>query len=191
MPRRGQFSRAVDNTQAAVLTNIGFTRPLIHAAVERGIPIVTDLHIVSDPADRHSQAWMRTAHVLACSHEGLTMSPSDWAHELWQRYGTEIVIVGCGGNGAVIAVRRDRTTWHIQGTAPRGVRYTSGAGDALVGAFVHHYFGLGDPVTALQHAVLLAGWKVGGLPDHTDALSPVRMSELSATHGLPSVTRLR
>jgi sugar/nucleoside kinase (ribokinase family) len=75
--------------------------------------------------------------------------------------------------------------------APRGMRYTSGAGDTLVATFLHHYFSLGDPVTALQHAVLLAGWKVGGTPDRVDALTSSRMSELRATHGLPSVTRLR
>jgi sugar/nucleoside kinase (ribokinase family) len=186
------FASIVDRrTQAAVLTNIGFTRPLIPAAVERGIPIVTDLHVVTGPDDRHSQAWMRTAHVLACSHEGLTVSPEAWIEEMWQRYGVDIVIVGCGADGAVIGIRCDRATWHVQGTAPRGVRYTSGAGDALVGAFVHHYFSLGDPVAALRHAVLLAGWKVGGLPDRVDALTAAKVSELSETHGLPPVTRLR
>src|SRR5207248_1246472 len=41
------FRSIVDkNCAAAILTNIGFTRSLIPAVVDRGIPFATDLHMV-------------------------------------------------------------------------------------------------------------------------------------------------
>jgi acarbose 7IV-phosphotransferase len=169
----------------AVLTNIGFTRPLIPVALERGIPFATDLHVVSDIAKPHNQDWMRAAAILACSHEELPVTPEEWVRTLWSVYGTEVCLVGCGQQGAVLGVRGQ--VWRIEAVAPRGVRYTSGAGDSLLGSFVHHYLCLGDPVVAARHAVLIAGWRVGRSPDDPDDL-PAAMAELT---GLPKVSRLR
>lgn len=173
----------------AVLTNIGFTRSLIPLAVDRGLPIATDLHLVADLDSAHDRDWMAAAHVLACSHEELPTSVEDWIRAVWRRYGSEIVLVGCGAGGAMLGVRATRQIWHVAATTPRGLRYTSGAGDTLLAAFVHHYLALGDPVDAGRHAVLAAGWKVGGDPDEEPGVQAGRLAELEATGGLPVTTR--
>ncbi|MBP2320004.1 sugar/nucleoside kinase (ribokinase family) [Kibdelosporangium banguiense] len=173
----------------AVLTNIGFTRPLISSVVDRGIPVATDLHVVADMAKPHNQDWMRVAHILACSHEELPVPPEQWVRMLHSAYGTELCLVGCGPAGAVLGVRG--SVWRVRAVTPRGVRYTSGAGDTLLGSFVHHYLSLGDPVAAVRHAVLTAGWKVGRSPDDPDDLSSAVIAGLVEGHGLPEISRLR
>ncbi|WP_158885527.1 carbohydrate kinase family protein [Amycolatopsis anabasis] len=172
---------------AAVLTNIGFTRSLIPVAADRGIPIVTDLHLVGAVDCAYNRDWMASAHVLACSHERLPCRAEDWVRSVWQRFGTDLVLVGCGPGGAVLGVRATGRIWHIQPAVPRGVRYTSGAGDTLLGSFTHHYFALGDPVAAVRHAVLTAGWKVGGTPDDDPGVPADELRDLRTRHGLPEV----
>lgn len=175
----------------AVLTNIGFTRKLIPLAMDRGIPIATDLHLVDAVDSPYNRDWMCAARILACSHEALPITPEEWVGAMWRRFGTDLVLVGCGADGAVIGDRRTRATWHIRPMTPRGVRYTSGAGDTLLASFVHHYFTHGDPVTATRQAVLTAGWKVGGNPDDEPGVPSRQLHEICADEGLPRVVRLR
>jgi sugar/nucleoside kinase (ribokinase family) len=175
----------------AVLTNIGFTRPLVPAMVDRGILIATDLHLVESVKNRYNQDWMGAAHVLACSHEQLADSPEGWIKSVWQAFGTEIVLVGCGADGVMLGVRAGRRIWHVPAVTPRGVRYASGAGDTLLGAFVHYLVTLGDPAEAARRAVLCAGWKVGGTPDEEPGISWQHLETIRRIHGLPLATARR
>jgi acarbose 7IV-phosphotransferase len=164
----GSFTAALDTgapVDTAVLTNIGFTRPLIPVALDRGIPIATDLHQVDTVDNHYNQDWLRASQILACSHEQLRSTPEAWVEAVWRRFGTELVLVGCGPAGAVLGIRADRRIWRVPACTPRGLRYTSGAGDTLLASFVHHRLATGDPVQAVRRAVLTAGWKVGGGPD--------------------------
>jgi sugar/nucleoside kinase (ribokinase family) len=184
------FRSAVDKgCTAAILTNIGFTRSLIPAALALAIPIATDLHLF-DSIERNRD-WLEAAHILARSHETLPESPENWIGRIWRTFGTEAVLVGCGDDGAVLGIRSAQRIWHIRGLAPRGVRFVGGAGDTLLAAFVRQYFTLGDPLTAARQAVLAAGWKVGGSPEEAPGISADDLAVLQHTTGLPAVTCLR
>lgn len=185
------FANAVDGCDFAVLTNIEFTRPLIPVAVERDLPFATDLHLISGVESRHNRLWMAYAQVLACSHEDLPGSAEDWVSQVWQRFGTAVVLVGCGAEGAVVGIRDSGAIWRVRPTTPRGVRYVSGAGDTLLGSFVHHYVASGDAVEAARHAVLTAGWFIGAPPELSSAVSAGQLATLRAEHGLPAISRLR
>jgi sugar/nucleoside kinase (ribokinase family) len=185
------FATAARDCDFAVLTNIEFTRPLIPVAVERGLPFATDLHIISSVDSPHNQPWMADAHVLACSHEDLPGSAEDWVGQVWQRFGTPVVLVGCGAEGAVVGVRDSGAIWRVRPITPRGVRYLNGAGDTLLGSFTHHYVATGDPIDAARHAVLTAGWFIGAPPERTRAVSAGQLATLRTVHGLPNIVRLR
>lgn len=190
----GVFAAAVtagsSGCDLAVLTNVGFTRSLIDEAAMRRIPVATDVHLVDRVDDPKNQDWMRVAHVLACSHERLPAGPVDWTRELWRRFGTDIVLVGCGSRGAVLGLRSPGRIWHIAPAVPRGVTYTSGAGDVLLASFAHHYVDTGDPLDAARAAVLTAGWHVGGGPDDEPGTTTDQLRVVRESHGLPSVRRL-
>jgi sugar/nucleoside kinase (ribokinase family) len=181
---------AAGTWDAVVLTNIGFTRPLIPIARNRGIPIVTDLHLIESADCEYNRDWMAAAHLLACSHERLPIPPQQWIRLLWRKFGTDCVLVGCGADGALLGVRATRRIWHVAACSPRGIRYTSGAGDTLLGSFLHHCVELNDPLTAVRYAVLTAGWKIGGTPDDGAGVPRARLDELVFRSGLPTAVRL-
>jgi len=187
------FGALLDESRcdAVLLNSTEFTRELIEIAVDRRVPIATDVHRIFDIGYPRKQDWLRAATVVACSHELLPRGPRAWVEALWRRFDTPIALVGCGPDGALVGVARGRRIWHVAASTPRGVRYVSGAGDTLLAAFVHHHCTLGDPVTAARYAVLAAGWKVGGDPDDEFVLSAAELADLASTHGLPAVTRLR
>lgn len=180
-----------ERCEVALVNSTAFTQSLIEVVVARRVPIATDLHRIADIAYPPKQDWMRAATVMSCSHENLPHGPREWIEALWRRFATPIALVGCGPDGALLGVRRARAIWHIAASTPRGVHYTSGAGDTLLAAFVHHQQALGDPVLAARYAVLAAGWKVGGNPDEEFRLSAAELAALREQHGLPLARRLR
>jgi sugar/nucleoside kinase (ribokinase family) len=58
---------------------------------------------------------------------------------------------------------RDGRLVTAKAVAPRGVINTSGAGDALFASFIHAWLATGNPIDALQTAVVYAGWQVGSV----------------------------
>lgn len=155
------FEQAAHEVSLAVLCNINFSRPLLHRMKERGIPIATDVHAISRVDDDYNRDFMAAADVLFMSHEALPGSPEDWIRGVWNRFGTGIAVVGMGTQGALLGVRRDGFLERIPAVQTRPVVNTIGAGDALFSAFVHVHDATGDPLLAIQKAMVFASYKIG------------------------------
>lgn len=156
----------------ALLCNINFSRPLLAEAKRQHKPIATDVHVLWDIDDPYNRDFMAAADILFLSDEGLDGRPAhEFLREIADRYHNTLIVLGCGANGALLYQRADRSFFHVPAQAPRGVRNTIGAGDALFSAFVHEWQQHHNAQLALQRATLFAGWKVGsigaaeGLPD--------------------------
>ena len=146
----------------ALLCNINFSRPLLARAKALGRPIACDVHVLHDIHDDYNRDFIAAADILFLSDEGLGgRLATDYLRELQEHYGIPIVVMGCGAAGAYLSVRRDHRFFHALASAPRGVKNSVGAGDALFSAFVHDYCQNQDPYLALQRATRYAGWKVG------------------------------
>jgi sugar/nucleoside kinase (ribokinase family) len=179
------------NPEVALLASVGFTRPLIDATVARQVPIATDMQCVIDADYPRKQDWLRAATIISCSHERLAAGPMGWIEALWRRFATPVAIVGCGADGALVALHDDRAVWHVAAAPARGVRYVGGAGDTLLAAFLYHYVEHGEPVPALRSAALAAGWLIGGGPDYEFDLPARELAELGVLHGMPEIRRVR
>ncbi|HEV3380078.1 MAG TPA: carbohydrate kinase family protein [Trebonia sp.] len=160
----GVFADALAGAGWAVVTNIGFARPLLAVASDAGVPVAADVQVVSEADDEYNRDWMAAARVLFCSHERLPVAPADWVRLVRRRYGTDVVVVGCGAAGAVLGVRETGEVRQVPAVAPRGVTSTIGAGDALAAAFMHVYAASGDPHAAIEQAVVFAGYAAGAPP---------------------------
>ena len=99
------FEEAAAGCQLAVLCNINFSRPLLALARRRGMTIATDVHTIADLDDPYNADFMRAADILFMSDEALPVSPEEWAAAVQGRYGNEIVVIGMGTQGALLAVR--------------------------------------------------------------------------------------
>ncbi len=144
----------------AVLCNINFSRPLLAMAQALGKPIATDVHAIAELEDAYNADFMAAATVLFMSDECLPEAPEAWARRVLRRYAPEVLVIGMGARGALLALR-DGTLHHAPARQPRPVVSTIGAGDALFAAFLHGYTQSGNPVAALDCATVFAGWKIG------------------------------
>lgn len=156
-----RFEARLPGCDAAVLCNINFSRALLGPTRRAGKLIASDVHAISSLDDDYNRDFMQAADVLFLSHENLPAAPEDFARELIGRYGNEVVVVGLGERGALLAMRRDGHMAFVPAAVTRPVVNTIGAGDALFSAFLHTYLRTRDASLALRQAVLFASWKIG------------------------------
>jgi len=142
-----RFDAALSECPVAVLCNINFSRPFLSKARQAGKLVATDVHAVSDLNDDYNRDFMQAAHILFLSDEHLPMSPEAWVAQLLDRYGPEVVVLGLGAQGALLAVRRDNFVERLPAARTRPIVSTIGAGDALFSCFVHGYSRTRDRTT--------------------------------------------
>ncbi len=152
---------AIRNCDLAVLCNINFSRNLIPLARQFDTLIATDVHALSNLDESYNRDFMSAADILFLSDESLPDSPEKVAQALLDRYGIEILVIGLGAEGALLAVREDGFLGRYRAVRTRGVVNTIGAGDALFSAFLDRYLRSKDPHHALQAAMVFASYKVG------------------------------
>ncbi|MCB9418947.1 MAG: carbohydrate kinase family protein [Ardenticatenaceae bacterium] len=155
------FTEAIATCSLAILCNINFNRPFLQRARQTGKIVATDVHTIADLDDEYNRDYMAAANILFMSDERLPCSPEEWARRLQNRYGTEIIVIGLGSEGALLAVRDDHFMERIPAVQVRSIVSTIGAGDALFSAFIHVYHRCHDPHEAIKKAVLFAGYKIG------------------------------
>ncbi len=144
----------------AVLCNVNFSRPLLELARALGKPVATDVHALAELEDGYNADFMAAATVLFMSDERLPEPAEAWAQRVMRRYAPEVLVIGMGARGALLALR-DGRLHHEPARVMRPIVSTIGAGDALFAAFLHGFACSGDAVAALRCAVVFAGWKIG------------------------------
>ncbi len=155
------FEQALAACELAALCNINFARPMLPAARKAGKIIATDVHTVGDLHDGYNRDFMQAADILFMSDEALPDTPENWAKQVQQTDGTEIVVIGLGASGSLLAVRSHGFMERIPAVQTRLVVNTIGAGDALFAAFLHTYVQTRNPYDAIQKATLFASYKIG------------------------------
>ncbi len=172
-----RFEQALEEAALAVLCNINFSRPLLPIAKAKGVPIASDGHTIGDLEDAYNQDFMATADILFQSHEKLPVRPEIWIEQLQKRYANQVVVIGLGAKGVLLAVKGSEPML-VPAVQPRPVVNTIGAGDSLFAAFLHFYGkGLQAP-DALRRAVLFAGYKVGSNGAAEGFLSEAQLERL-------------
>mgnify|MGYP001202621532 CR=1 FL=1 len=153
----------LNQSDLAVICNINFARPMLALAKEKNVPIATDVHAISQIDDTYNTDYMASATMLFQSHERLPVSPEAWAKQLYETYGTPIIVIGLGSDGALLAVHDDNFMERIPAVYTHPVVNTIGAGDSLFSGFVHTYAKTKNPYESIKHAVVFASYKVGGI----------------------------
>jgi len=155
------YQAALADCNLAILANINFSRPMLAVAQQAGVRVATDVHTISDLEDPYNRDFMAAADILFMSDEKLPCSPEDWSRRALERYPAEIVVIGLGAQGALLAVRRDGFIGRVPAYFIRPVVNTIGAGDALFACFLHEFAMHGDPYRALSCAQIFAAYKIG------------------------------
>ncbi|MEA3326311.1 MAG: carbohydrate kinase family protein [Chloroflexota bacterium] len=153
--------KALRECDLAVVCNINFARPILKVAQKAGTPIATDVHALADLDDDFNRDYMAAAKILFLSDESLPDSPENFAQMLLDKYPCEILVIGLGANGALLAVRGDHFIGRFQAVTTRSVVNTIGAGDALFSAFLDGFLRSRNPYDALRRAMVFASYKIG------------------------------
>jgi acarbose 7IV-phosphotransferase len=180
---QARAAEALKSCSLAAICNINFARPLLARARMLGKPIATDVHAIEYLEDEYNRDFMASANILFQSHENLRTNPEDWAWQLFQRYGTEVVVVGMGAQGVMLGVRKDNFKERIPAVKTRDVVNTVGAGDALFSAFLHYYAKDRNPYDAIAKAQIFASYKVGARGAADGFLTEAEVDEWTARLG--------
>jgi ribokinase len=155
------FDEALCQSSLAILCNINYNRPLLARAREAGVPIASDVHTIAAINDDYNTDFMAAAEILFLSDEALPCSPEEFARRLQDRYGTAVIVVGLGADGALLAVRGDNFMERVPAVQTRPIVNTIGAGDSLFSSFLHAFSKDGNPYGAIRKAVVFASYKIG------------------------------
>ncbi|MBI5669676.1 MAG: carbohydrate kinase family protein [Chloroflexi bacterium] len=172
------FEAALAEASLVVPCNVNFSRAFLRKAWQAGKPVATDVHAIADLEDAYNGDYMRYASVLFMSHEKLPTSPEQWARQIMNRYGTEIIVIGLGADGALLSVKSHRFLERIPAVDTRPVVNTIGAGDALFSAFVHIYHRTRNPYEAIRKAMVFASYKIGSTSAADGFLSAEQLDAL-------------
>lgn len=143
-----------------VACNVNFNRSLLCKAHEAGVPIATDVHVLSNPYDDYNEAFMRYANIIFLSDEGIGGNKNYFIETLRLVYPAEIIVMGLGKDGALIYIREDDSIYHLSAVHNDNVVNTIGAGDALFSSFLHFYTNGYNPIEALKKAQIFASNKI-------------------------------
>ena len=143
-----------------VACNINFNRELLRQAKAAGIPIATDVHVLSNIWDDYNRDFMRYADILFLSDEGIGDDYRGFLMELARTYGTKIIVLGRGSKGAAMYQKEQDRIFEMPAVRVGEVVNTVGAGDALFSSFVHYYAKGLSPLEALTRAQLFASAKI-------------------------------
>ncbi|HEX9013655.1 MAG TPA: carbohydrate kinase family protein, partial [Anaerolineaceae bacterium] len=139
--------------------------------------IATDVHALSSLDDAYNQDFLCAADILFMSDELLPEPAESFAWKVIERFATQVLVIGQGARGALLAVREDRKMMQVPAVRTRAVVNTIGAGDALMAAFLHEYQLHGDPYEALRSAVVFASYKIGAKGAAEGFLSEAELKE--------------
>ena len=143
-----------------VACNVNFNRSLLHKAHEAGIPMATDVHVLSNPYDDYNEAFMKYANIIFLSDEGVSGSKNYFIETLRLVYPAEVIVMGLGKDGALIYLREEDCIYHLSAVYNNNVINTIGAGDALFSSFLHFYINGDAPIEALKKAQIFASYKI-------------------------------
>lgn len=162
-----------------VACNVNFNRQLLCKAHDAGIPIATDVHVLSNPYDDYNEAFMRYANIIFLSDEGVSGNKNYFIETLRLIYPAEIIVMGLGKDGALIYIREDDAIYHLSAVYNDNVINTIGAGDALFSSFLHFYMNGNGPIEALRKAQIFASHKISYNGASKGFLSEEELEELS------------
>lgn len=143
-----------------VACNTNFNRRLLPMARAAGVPIATDVHVLSDIWDAYDRDFLEYADILFLSDEAIGEDYRDFLLELARAYNNQILVLGRGSRGAAMYVRQQNRVFELPAADAGMVVNTVGAGDALFSGFIHYYTKGLPPLECLTRAQWFAAAKI-------------------------------
>lgn len=160
--------RLLEGVRLAHFQLANWTRHLLSVARDRGALVSVDLHDIPELDDAYRADYLAAADIVFASSANFD-DPEWLAAALLARGRAQVVVVGAGADGAVLAHREKRAIEMLRQPPPSldlPVEDTNGAGDGLAVGFLDGFVFDGLSFwDALRRGQIVAGWtcsQVGG-----------------------------
>lgn len=157
----GKLNKALKGVDLVVIQNSNFCRSFLEVAKKENKTIAANVHALLDSDDKYNKDFMKQADILFLSDNNLEQKPYDFIMEVQKKYQNEIIVLGCGAQGAMLFVKKDNFIGQFPAVKTREIVNVLGAGDALFSAFLHFYHKTGNPYHAIKYAILFSSYKIG------------------------------
>lgn len=155
-----KLETALKESDAVVLCNVNFNRPLLKKVKQMGKLIASDVHVLQASDDSYNKEFMEYADILFLSDEQLPCDAGVFMLELKAKYAAKIIVIGLGRKGALLYERSENRIYHLEAVPVDTVVNTIGAGDALFSCFIHYYLKGYAAIESLVRAEVFAALKI-------------------------------
>ena len=155
-----RLEAALKESDAVILCNVNFNRPLLKKVKNMGKLIAIDVHVIQDSDDSYNKEFMEYADILFLSDERLPCEAEQFIFELKTKYAAKVIVIGRGRKGALLYERTKDKIYRFEAAPVDKVVNTLGAGDALFSCFIHYYLKGYSAIEALTRAELFAALKI-------------------------------
>lgn len=157
-----ELKNCMSECSIAVICNTNYNRKLLKFARNLGMPIATDVHVLSDINDGYNKEFMENADILFLSDEQINEDHEKFILKLKDKYiNIDIIVLGRGSKGAMMYVRKENAITTVPAVNSGKIVNTVGAGDALFSGFINYFSKGYTPIESLDRAQIFASFKIG------------------------------
>lgn len=157
------FEKTVEESDVIVLANANFCRPLLRLAKEKNKPVAVNIRSLTEKNRPYNIDFLENADIIYMSDDDISedVDPFDYVRSIAREFEPEILILGCGSQGAILYQKKDDSVIRYKTVKTNEIVNRVGAGNALFSCFLHYYYKTGDAREAMKNAQLFASYKIG------------------------------
>ncbi len=150
----------IPQSDMIVLSNVNFCRPFIHLAKDNGKKLAVKIHSFKREKEIYNEDFLSNADIIFFNDNSINEEPYEFVKDMVKKYDPGIVILGQGGEGAIIYDKEKDFIVHYNAVKSVNIVNTAGAGNAFFACFLHYYLKFGDSKAAIHKALLFAANKI-------------------------------
>lgn len=150
----------IGNIDMMVLSNVNFCRPFISLAKDNNKKLAVKIHSFKREKEIYNEDFLHNADIIYFNDNSIDEEPYEFVKDMVAKYDPEIVILGQGGEGAIIYDKEKDFIVHYNAVKSSTIVNTAGAGNAFFASFLHFYQKFGDSKAAIHKALLFVANKI-------------------------------
>lgn len=156
-----KFKTEIKDADLVLLSNASFCVELAEIAKEAGKKIAINMRTNLPDEREFNTKLMELCDIFYFSDTFLKEKAYDFTKKMAEKYDPEIIVTGSGSRGHLLYTREGKRFLEYKPVKTLDIVNTVGAGNALIGSFLHFYLKDGNPLKAIKKANIFASYKIG------------------------------
>lgn len=156
-----KFKAEIADADLVLLSNAHFCVELAEIAKKAGKKIAVNMRTNLPDEREFNKQLLELCDIYYFSDTFLKEKAYDFTKKISEKYNPEIIVTGCGSRGHLLYTREGNRFLDYKPVKTLEIVNTVGAGNALIGSFLHFYLKTGNPMDAIKKANIFASYKLG------------------------------